>query len=126
MNEKIPLVIEFVPGSKIRHEKTEELSADLDHAPLPGTFIQLPNGNQVAIPSDQVVLDEDAGGSARVGLGGMSFEGMENDKLIFWRVRDIMPEELVAPGSVDALTLEPQAVASITVQGTRVWPRTAS
>ena len=34
---------------------------------------------RVSLPTDQIVLAEDIGGHARVGFGGMQFEGIEGD-----------------------------------------------
>jgi hypothetical protein len=77
----------------------------------------------VPLPTDQIVLAEDGGATARVGFGGMSFEGMEGDQLVFLRVRDLQPKELLSPQRGRRMTLNPRIVASIAVDGRVVWPQ---
>ena len=89
----------------------------------PGTSIVFEDGAKVPLPTDQIVLAEDGGGTARVGFGGMSFEGMEGDQLVFLRVRDLQPEELLSPQRGRRMTLNPRIVASIAVDGRVVWPQ---
>ena len=86
----------------------------------PGTF---GDGAQVPLPTDQIVFAEDAGGAAHVGFGGMSFEGMQGGRLVFFRIRDLQPEELLSPQRGRRMTLEPRMVASIAVDGRVVWPQ---
>ena len=75
------------------------------------------------LPTDQIVFAEDGGGAARVGFGGMSFEGMAGGQLVFVRVRDLQPEELLSPQRGRRMTLEPSMVTSIAVSGRVVWPQ---
>lgn len=124
MNETIPLIVEFTPGSRIRQE--EEVVSELpiiQNGP-PGTFVEFENGRQIALPTDQIVAHEDKSSGASVGFGGMSFEGMEGDHLVFWRVKDLWPEEKLSPERGIKMTLDPQVVSKIVLQGTEVWPRT--
>jgi hypothetical protein len=116
--QQIPLVVEFTSGSRVHHEGVKLESE------TPSSYVVLPSGEQIEIPSDQVVLDENAKGQARVGFGGMSFEGVEDDRLVFWRVRDLLPESLLPSSTTDKLTLDPQVVSAVRVQGVQVWPRT--
>jgi hypothetical protein len=115
---KAPVVIDFAPGSRLLRQEHP--------TGLPGTFVLLPNGETVQLPTDQVVYDEDVAGSARIGFGGLSFEGMHHeegrgDEFVFWRVRDMVPEELQSPE--ERLTLAPGMVARILVQGNQVYPK---
>jgi len=80
----------------------------------------------LAAPTDQIVFADDSGGSARVGFGGMSFEGMEEGHLVFYRVRDLRPEEELSPQRGRKMTLEPHMVSSICVDGRQVWPAGSS
>ena len=49
-------------------------------------------------------------------------EGIEAGYLVFYRVRDLKPEEQLSPQRGRRMTLEPHMVASICVEGRRVWP----
>jgi hypothetical protein len=121
-----PLLIEFVPGTCISRDPAfVEFVSTLpivQNGP-PGTSIIFKDGAKVPLPTDQIVLAEDGGGTARVGFGGMSFEGMEGDQLVFLRVRDLQPEELLSPQRGRRMTLSPRIVASIAVDGRVVWPQ---
>ena len=90
----------------------------------PGTSIVFADGTKVPLPTDQIVFAEDGGGVARVGFGGMRAGGMENGQLVFYRVRDLQPAELLSPQRGRRMTLEPRMVASIAVDGQVVWPVT--
>ena len=77
-------------------------------------------------PTDQIIFADDAGGCARVGFGGMRFAGLEEGRLIFFRVRDLHPEEQLSPARSHTMTLEPHWVSSILVDGRLVWPSGSS
>lgn len=109
----IPLMVEFSPGSRIEKTNAE---------PIPGTQVVFPDGSRLEMPCDQVVLGEDERGSARIGLGGMSFEGIEEDQLVFWRVRDLLPEEFLEPSRPEKLSIRPGLVTRVVVEGDQVWP----
>lgn len=121
-----PLLIEFVPGTRIsRDREFVEFVSTLpivQNGPL-GTSVVFEDGTTVPLPTDQIVLAEDRSGAAHVGFGGMSFEGVEGGELVFLRVRDLQPEELLSPPRGRRMTLEPRMVASITVDGRVVWPQ---
>jgi hypothetical protein len=77
----------------------------------------------VALPTDQIVLAEDRSGAARIGFGGMRFDGLgEDGALTFVRVRDLKPEHELSPERGQVMKLDPAFVTSIEVAGTRVWP----
>jgi hypothetical protein len=90
----------------------------------PGTFVLFADGRRVPLPTDQIVFAEDAGGVACVGFGGMSFGGLEDGMLVFHRVRDLQPDDRLSPQRGRRMTLEPRMVASLAVDGERVWPPT--
>ena len=115
---KIPLVIEFVPGSRLHRESS------LTTGQADSTVIRFGDGQEVPVPGDQVVMDEEREGSTRIGLGGMSFEGVEKERFVFWRVRDIHPEPYELPPTSDKLTLDPGLVSRIWLQGEQVYPKT--
>ena len=80
------------------------------------------DGARVPLPTAQIVLADDSGGDARVGFGGMSFWGMDDGRLIFHRVRDLQPEQLLSPERGRKMTLAPHMITSIYVEGRQVWP----
>ena len=110
-----PLLIEFVPGTRISREPEVVSKLPIVQNGPPGTSVVFGDGATVPLPTDQIVFAEDGGGAARVGFGGMSFEGMEGGQLVFLRVRDLQPEELLSPQRGRRMTLEPRMVTSIAV-----------
>lgn len=117
-----PLLIEFVSETSIYREPET-----VPHLPIvqngpPGTFVVFTGGKRVSLPSDQIVFADDTGGQARVGFGGMSFEGIEDGRLVFFRVRDLQPEELLSPERGRKMTLEPHTVSAVLVDGRKAWP----
>ena len=119
----IPVVIEFMRGSRIFQVAGEASPLPILHNGPPGTFVLFENGKRVSLPTDQLVFEDDSAGLARIGLGGMSFEGMEGENLVFWRVRDLWPEERLSPERGEKMLLAPDMVSRVIVQGTQVWPR---
>ncbi len=117
-----PLLIEFVPGTRVYREPEVVPKLPIVQNGPPGTFIIFADGAKVPLPTDQIVFAEDGGGAARVGFGGMSAGGMEDGQLVFYRVRNLQPAELLSPQRGRRMTLEPRMVASIAVDGQVVWP----
>ena len=121
-----PLLIEFVPGTRISRDpafvKFVSTLPIVQNGP-PGTSVVFEDGAKVPLPTDQIVFARDADGAAHVGFGGMSFEGTEGGQLIFLRVRDLQPEERLSPQRGRRMTLKPRMVASIAVDGRVVWPQ---
>src|SRR5438128_9292943 len=101
-----PLFIEFVPGTRLFREPEIVPKLPIVQNGPPGTFVVFADGSKVPLPTDQIVLAEEDGGSARVGFGGMSFEGTEEGRLVFLRIRDLKPEELLSPERGRKMTLE--------------------
>lgn len=118
-----PLLIEFVSGTHITREPEAMSKLPILQNGPPGTSVVFRDGAEVPLPTDQIVFAEDGGGAARVGFGGMSFEGMDGGQLVFLRVRDLQPAALLSPQRGRRMTLEPGMVASIAVDGRVVWPR---
>ena len=75
----------------------------------------------MSLPTDQIVFADDTGGHARVGFGGMRFVGLEEERLVFVRVRELLPEDQLSPARSHTMLLDPQWVARISVDGRLVW-----
>lgn len=117
----IPLLVEFAPGTSVYREP--DLISDLPivgNGP-PGTFVLFPDGLRVSLPTDQIVLAEEASGRARVGFGGMEFTGVRDGRLTFARIREIRPEDQLSPVRSHLMTLERPWVAEIVVDGRVAW-----
>jgi len=117
-----PLLIEFTAGTRITREPEVVSPLPILQNGPPGTSIVFRDGAEIPLPTDQIVFAEDGGGAAQVGFGGMSFAGIEDGELVFLRVRDLQPEELLSPQRGRRMTIEPRMVASIAVDGHVVWP----
>jgi hypothetical protein len=118
------LIIELAPGTHIRREPTVTPRLPIVGNGPPGTFAIFPSGRKISLPTDQIVLSEPgvAGAGARVSFGGMAFEGLRDDTLVFRRVFDVLPPERVSPERSRRMTLEPSMVTAIYVDGEEVWP----
>ena len=125
MND-FPLLVEFVSGTSLYREPESISKLPIVQNGPPGTFVIFSDGRKVPLPTDQIVFADDSGGSARVGFGGMSFEGIEEGHLVFYRVRDLRPEEELSPQRGRKMTLEPRMVSSIEVDGRQLWPAGSS
>ncbi len=122
MQEEIPVVVEFVPGSRISRGKPVERSLPIMQNGPPGTVVHFEHGGQVPLPTDQIVFRDEATGSARVGFGGMRFCGIVDSLLTFRRVQDLLPAEFLSPERGWVMTLEPSTVSGVFVHGVRAWP----
>lgn len=118
----IPLLIDFsAPSTLLREQDRPSVLPILGNGP-PGTFVVFPGGLRISLPTDQIVFAADAGGHARVGFGGMRFVGLEGERLVFVRVRELFPEAQLSPARSHTMLLAPQWVAAISVDGQPVWP----
>lgn len=119
-----PIVIEFIPGLEIQKVPQARAAFRGVSRLAAHTDVASPDGcSRVQIPSDQIVFDDRAkSGALRIGLGGMSFEGLESEKLVFWRVRDVLPSEQIGSGSADKVLISTSLVSRLSVQGAQVWP----
>src|SRR6267154_4143246 len=113
--EHIPLLIEFIaPTSLLREQHRHSTLPIIGNGP-PGTFVLFANGLRVSLPTDQIVLTDEACGRARVGFGGMRFVGSEDGRLVFVRVRELFPEDQLSPDRSQKMLLDPRWVATIYV-----------
>ena len=121
MRPTIAVLVEFVAGTRLRRgEKTASQLQILANGP-PGTFIVFPDGTEVPLPTDQIVLAEDGQGHARVGFGGMRFHALEAGQLVFYRVRDLRPESELSPERGMRMTLEPPMVSVVLQDDEIAW-----
>ena len=117
------LLIDFTaPTSLLREQNRISTLPIIGNGP-PGTFVLFPTGLRVSLPTDQIVFADDRGGHARVGFGGMRFVGLEEGHLVFVRIRELFPEDQLSPARSHTMRLDPQWVATISVDGRPVWPR---
>ena len=119
---ELPLLIEFIAKTQLYREPEVVPKLPIVQNGPPGTFVVFSDGRKVPLPTDQIVFDDDTTGGARVGFGGMSFEGLEDGYLVFYRVRDLRPEEELSPQRGRRMTLEPQMVSAIYLDGRKAWP----
>jgi hypothetical protein len=120
--DDIRLLIDFATPSSIFREHNRISPLRIIGNGPPGTFVLFPDGVRVSLPTDQIVFTDDTGGRARVGFGGMQFVGPEADRLVFVRVRELLPEDQLSPARSHTMLLEFQRVAKISVDGRPVWP----
>jgi hypothetical protein len=120
--EHIPLLIDFAaPTSLLREPNRMSTLPIIGNGP-PGTFVLFPNGLRVSLPTDQIVFADDTGGHARVGFGGMRFDGLEEGRLVFVRTRELFPEDQLSPARSHTMRLDPRWVTTISIDGGPVWP----
>ena len=123
MNPAAPVLVEFLPGSRIHRQPSIASPLPVLQNGPPGTFVDLPIRVRVSLPTDQIVLAEDGAGAARVGFGGMRFDGVESDgQLTFRRVSDLRPAHELSPERAQVMKLRPEYVQAIEINGRRVWP----
>jgi hypothetical protein len=125
-------VVEFVRGSRIEKDPPVNRPVNrtgsganlriVQNGP-PGTFVRFADGGRVPLPTDQIVSSDDGASAARVGFGGMRFDGIEGGLLTFRRFRDLLAEHELSPERGRRMTLEPQMVAAVFVEGRLVWGR---
>ena len=120
--DEIPLLIDFATPSSIFREHNRISALPIIGNGPPGTFVLFPNGLRVSLPTDQIVFADDTGGHARVGFGGMQFVGSQEGHLVFARIRELLPEDQLSPARSHTMLLDSQRVATVSVDGHRVWP----
>ena len=118
------LLVDFVSPTSLHRESHRPSDLRIVGNGPPGTFVAFPHGLHVSLPTDQIVVAEDADGHARVGFGGMQFVGVEEGHLVFRRVRELVPEDQLSPSRSHTMRLDPCWVAAVSVDGRPVWPRT--
>ena len=123
--DDIPLLIDFAAPTALFREQNRTSALPIIGNGPPGTFVLFPNGLRVSLPTDQIVFADDAGGHARIGFGGMRFVGSESGHLMFIRIHELFPEDQLSPARSHKMLLDPQWVATISVNGLPVWPNGA-
>jgi hypothetical protein len=118
----IPLLIEFAAGTRLFRERDLVGGLPILQNGPPGTFVTFADGFRVSLPTDQIVYSDDSGAGARVGFGGMSFAGVEAERLIFHRVREMHPEDQLSPARSRTMVLSMAWVTSVSIEGHEVWP----
>jgi hypothetical protein len=118
----IPLLIDFTTPSSIFQERNRISAFPIIGNGPPGTFVLFLNGLRVSLPTDQIVFADDTGGHARVGFGGMQFVGLEGGRLVFVRIRELLPEDQLSPARSHTMLLDSERVATVSVDGRPVWP----
>ena len=116
----IPLLIEFAAGTRLLRERDLPRGLPIVGNGPPGTFVVFTDGLRVSLPTDQIVYADDSGAGARVGFGGMRFAGIEAERLIFHRVREMHPEEQLSPARSRVMVLSMEWISSISIDGHRV------
>ncbi len=119
---QIPLVIDFACPSSLLREPDRPSDLTIVGNGPPGTFILFPDRLRVSLPTDQIVLAEEADGHVRVGFGGMRFVAEEGGKLVFVRFRELFPEAQLSPARSQTMYLESHWVAGVSANGVAVWP----
>ena len=117
----IPLLIEFAASTVLLRESHRPSALRIIGNGPPGTFVVFPDGLRVSLPTDQIVFADDHGGRARVGFGGMQFVGLQDEQLMFLRVREVLPEEQLSPARSHTMLLNPKWVTRIAAAGHTVW-----
>jgi hypothetical protein len=120
--DETPLVIEFADGTRLGRDQATPRGLPIVRNGPPGTHVIFSDGGRVNLPTDQIVLADEPQGRARVGFGGMSFEGCEGDDLVFFRVLDLQPEHLLSPERGRKMTLRSSMVERVLVRGRQVYP----
>ena len=118
----IPLLIDFASPSSILREPNRVSDLRIVGNGPPGTFVLFSNsGVKVSLPTDQIVFADDTTGHAQVGFGGMQFLGLDDGRLVFVRVRELLPEEQLSPARSQTMRLESQWVAAVSEAGRLAW-----
>ncbi|MGE3401671.1 MAG: hypothetical protein AB7K63_03730 [Vicinamibacterales bacterium] len=115
------LIITFARGARLHREQDRPSDLPIHRNGPPGTFVLFP-GLRVSLPTDQIVMVDDSDGRVRVGFGGFRFDGLAGGKLTFTRIRDLRPDAELSPDRSWQMTLDPDWVETIEVDGVRVTP----
>jgi hypothetical protein len=116
------MLIDFVAPTSLLLEQDRPSTLPIVGNGPPGTFVLFPNGLRVSLPTDQIVLADDSAGHARVEFGGMHFVGLEDGRLAFVRVRELVPEHQLSPDRSHKMLLDPRWVTTISEDGRMLWP----
>lgn len=116
-------IVEFVQGTRVEKERAFVTGLPVVRNGPPGTFVTFADGRRVPLPTDQIVLAEDNGGAARVGFGGMRFDGVVEGLLTFIRARDLVAAHELSPERSRRMTLEPKMIVAVFMEGRLAWGR---
>lgn len=122
--EHIPLLIDFMAPTSLLQERDRPSQLPIVGNGPPGTFVLFHDGLRVSLPTDQIVFADDTDGHVRVGFGGMRFVGLDAGRLVFVRVRELLPEDQLSPARSHTMLLDPQWVATVSTDGQAVWTKT--
>src|SRR5688500_136391 len=115
------LLIDFASPTALLREQNRTSTLPIIGNGPPGTFVLFPNGLRVSLPTHQIVFADDTSGHVRVGFGGMRFVGFEGGRLVFVRIRELFPEDQLSQARSHTMRLDPQWVATISVDGRPMW-----
>ena len=118
----VPLLVDFAAPSSLVRERHRPSDLPIVGNGPPGTFVVFPDGVRVSLPTDQVVFADDEAGHARVGFGGMEFVGVEDGRLRFARVREVLPESELSPARSHTMLLDVRRVTAVLERGQTIWP----
>jgi hypothetical protein len=118
----LPVIVTFVSGSRLLRESPYTPALPILKNGPPGTFIRFDDGTLVPIPTDQIVDSCEKENRAEVTFGGMMFVGIEDGELVFHRVKEMQPQELLSPQRGVRMTLSPSMVITIQAGDHYVWP----
>lgn len=122
MNDEFPVIVEFVAPTTLHREDHLAQWLPILRNGHPGTFVHFDSGLRVSLPTDQIVFADIVAGAVRVGFGGMRFSGRSDDgRLLFHRVRELLPESQLSPARSHTMLLEPAWVASVSAGGKYVF-----
>lgn len=114
-------LVEFIGPSSLFRESNRPSEFPIVGNGPPGTFVVFPGGLRVSLPTDQIVSADDTGGHARVEFGGMQFVGADEGRLVFARVRELLPENQLSPDRSHVMQLDCGWVAAVSSGGRVVW-----
>jgi hypothetical protein len=114
-------LVEFAAPSSLFRESNRPSTFPIVGNGPPGTFVIFPGGLRVSLPTDQIVSADDSGGRVRVEFGGMRFAGADEGRLVFTRVRDLLPEDQLSPDRSHVMRLDCGWVAAVSSGGRVVW-----
>ena len=121
MANEIRLRIDFVAPSTLLREYDRPSALPIIGNGPPGTFVLFPDGLRMSLPTDQIVDADDRTDHARVAFGGMQFVGLHEGQLVFVRVREVLPEELLSPARSHTMRLDPARVQEVALGGLLLW-----
>ena len=114
------LIVEFKPGSAIQREPDRPSDLPMYRNGPPGTFVLLA-GVRISLPTDQIIAVDVTDRAVTVGFGGMHFTGVDQGRLTFARVREVLPDDELSPDRSRTMTLDIEWVTQVHEAGRLVW-----